>query len=671
VGRTFALPRPHYKPPTARPVVQDQPWSPPLYATLAIIGVGLTLRLIAVWQLDSLPLSRTPQLESAEYLAWARRIAELGFVWPVYPEHAPGYPFFLGGLLAVFNGSLTAVRLVQAVLGALACVLTARVAARTLSPAAFLPAGLLQAAYGPLIYLDAAILPESLLVFLIVWSLDIVTAPRQSARRWLWGGLVLGAACVVRPTALVLIPAYLIVLAIKRERPRRPLRLAGAFTAGAVVVIGAVMIQNAQVSGAPMLQAYGGPNFYLGNRPSGDGVLRARLGGEWDQLQGDASRASTERSGQDAFYFRRAMSEIGDRPLGYLRVLGTKLLWTVQAIELRDTHSFEFFRQASPLLRWLPAFGLIAALAAIGAYAAPRRDAALLIGALIAVTMTVVFLAAGLRYRIPLVPMLVAFAGAGVAVLVEIVRKRDWRALAAPIGLAVAMSVLTHVRSDAASLNVGEEWALTGLSLLQESDLNEAEAAYRIAVELDPESSFAWDGLGLVQQQRGAAQPSIDAHAKAVAINPGNASAWLHLGIVRERTGDLRGALDAYRSAIAITPDRTEIVTALGLGLLAAGSPRDAEPLLQKSDARGDVVATLGLGDLAMQRRDARNALRYAQRAVSLEPSQRAWSLMMQALLVNRQYDQADRALLEAQRAGLPAAEVTRLRGILSAARGK
>jgi hypothetical protein len=44
---------------------------------------------------------------------------------------------------------------------------------------------------------------------------------------------------------------------------------------------------------------------------------------------------------------------------------------------------------------------------------------------------------------------------------------------------------------------------------------------------------------------------------------------------------------------------------------------------------------------------------------------------MMQALLVNRQYDQADRALLEAQRAGLPAAEVTRLRGILSAARGK
>lgn len=664
------MPRPHYKPP-ARPAAEDLPWSPPLGATLAIVTAALTLRLIAVWQLGPLPISRTPHLESAEYLTWARRIAELGFAWPVYPEHAPGYPVFVGGLLAIFNGSLTAVRIVQAVLGAIACVLTARIAARTLSPAAFLPAGLLQAAYGPLIYLDSAILAESLLVFLIVWSLDIVTAAGDHTKRWLGGGVMLGAACIVRPTALVLMPAYLIILAIKRERLKRPVRLAFALAAGTLAVVGAVVIQHSQVSGAPMLQAYGGPNFYVGNRPSGDGALRARLGGEWDQLQGDATRASTERRGQDAYFFRRALSEIGDRPFGYLRLLGTKLLWTVQAIEVRDTHSFEFFRHASPLLRWLPAFGFIAVLAAVGAYAAPRRDATWLVGALIALTTTIVFLAAGLRYRIPLVPMLIAFAGAGVAVLVDIARKRDWRAVAVLVGLAVVISVLTHVRSDAASLNVGEEWAFTGLSLLQESELNEAEAAYRTAVELDPESSFAWDGLGLVLQQRAAAQPSVEAFAKAVAINPANASAWLHLGLVRERMGDRRGALDAFRSAIAITPERTEVVTALGVGLLGAGSPREAEPLLIKSDARGDVVATLGLGDLAMQRRDARNALRYAQRAVALEPSQRSWSLMMQAALVNGQYDQADRALTEAQRAGLPAAEVTRLRGILLQARGK
>ena len=38
-----------------------------------------------------------------------------------------------------------------------------------------------------------------------------------------------------------------------------------------------------------------------------------------------------------------------ERPLAYLRLLGVKLLWTVQAVEMRDTHSYEFFRQASPL----------------------------------------------------------------------------------------------------------------------------------------------------------------------------------------------------------------------------------------------------------------------------------------------------------------------------------
>src|SRR4029453_15942132 len=100
----------------------------------------------------------------------------LGFYWPPFPEHAPGYPFFLAGFLALFDGSLVQIRFCQAVLGAIGCVLTARIAARTLTPAAFVPAGLIQAAYGPLIYLDSAILSESLLVFLLLWSLDLATS---------------------------------------------------------------------------------------------------------------------------------------------------------------------------------------------------------------------------------------------------------------------------------------------------------------------------------------------------------------------------------------------------------------------------------------------------------------------------------------------------------------
>jgi tetratricopeptide (TPR) repeat protein len=275
-----------------------------------------------------------------------------------------------------------------------------------------------------------------------------------------------------------------------------------------------------------------------------------------------------------------------------------------------------------------------------------------------------------MRYRVPLAPVVIAFAGAGAAALIAILRERRWRDLAAPAAAALVMTLLTHARSDAASLNVSEEWTFTGIGLLRESNLEASETALRTAISLDPQSSFAWDGLGLLLQRKGADE-SIDAFAKAVAINPSNATAWVHLGFARERRRDLTGAIAAYRSAIAISPERTETVTALGGALLAAGQVNEAEPLLQKADARGDGVATLALGSLAMQRRDAPAALGYAERAVTLAPSARAWLLLAQASLVNGAFDRAASAVNEAERAGLAAAEVNRLRAILQQVRSR
>ena len=61
-----------------------------------VMATAMGLRLAAINVLGPLPLSRSPQLDSREYLLWAQHLAERGFVWPEYPEHAPGYSFFLG-----------------------------------------------------------------------------------------------------------------------------------------------------------------------------------------------------------------------------------------------------------------------------------------------------------------------------------------------------------------------------------------------------------------------------------------------------------------------------------------------------------------------------------------------------------------------------------------------
>ena len=160
--------------------------------------------------------------------------------------------------------------------------------------------------------------------------------------------------------------------------------------------------------------------------------------------------------------------------------------------------------------------------------------------------VTIVLLVVGTRYRLPLLPALIPLAGAGIAAIVEEVRTRRWRDVAMLAAIAVVVWALAHARTDAASRNLAEEWAMTGLSLLQENRLEEAENAYRRAIAMD-ESSFAWDGLGLVLQRRELRTHAREAFERALQINPQNATAWLHLGLSHELLGNPAAAVDAYR----------------------------------------------------------------------------------------------------------------------------
>ncbi len=532
-------------------------FTPPakFFAPAAIVLTALFLRLVAAFVLGELPISRTPQLDSAAYLSWARALIDDPSFWPAYPEHAPGYPVFMAIVLALTGGSLTAVRVVQAVLGALGCVLTARVAARTLTPKAFLPAGLLQALYAPLIYIDSALVAESLFVFLLIVTLDLATSA-HTRKQWLLCGVVLGLAAVVRPTALVLLPAFAIVLVVRLPRATA-MRFAAGLAAGMPIVVAPIVVQNWRVTGAPMVQAYAGLNVYLGNRPSGNGMAEARPGGEWDALEGEASRAGTDRNAQDRYYLGKTFSEIADEPGQYVRLLASKLAWTLQDQELRDTHSYYFFERALPLLRWLPGFGVVAALAMVGVLLSGGIGRWWLVAYLAAMLLTVLLLVVGTRYRVPLVPALIAFAGAGVAAVIERARSRDWRAVG--IGAAVFIVVLaaSHARAHDASRNLAEEHAFTGLSLLQEGKVEDAETTYRTAIGLD-DSSFAWDGLGLVLLRREMRHDAREAFQRAVYINERNATAWMHLGLAYQFLGNRQGALDSYRMALRITPERAE-----------------------------------------------------------------------------------------------------------------
>jgi len=563
-----------------------------------VFGVALAARAIVAAQVWDLPIVRTPKLDSFEYLSWARRLAAGDFAWPVVSPHGPGYPFFLAALLTIGSGSLRFAIAAQAVLGAATAVMIAMAAREWFGPRAGLFAGLAYAVYGPAVYIDTALLAEGLLLFLLVLALWMLAREPVTTVRAAAAGASLGAAVLVRPTAVLMTAAcaaWLILSACpepsRRVRRRQPRAVAAAgwLVAACVLVMSPVLARNWSVSRSLSIQGYGGINVYIGNSPlhAGRGVFR--LGAGWDALNAEASRAGvSDPVAQDRYYVTKTLREIAQHPAAFVKLLALKTLWLVQAEEVRDSHSYYFFTDQSSMLRVLPRLAVLLPLACIGFLAIARMKPAapggssLLLFYTLAAAAGVVLLVVGMRYRMPLVPALAIAAGAGVSALVDAVSTRRMRELAAYAGVAAVAIVGSHLLSDPRNGNVAEEWAFTGSSLITERNLPEAEAAYRRALALDPESGFAWDGLGLAQYNAGRLRNARQSFMNAIARDSDNGRAIFHLALVDERDKRSAEAISGYRKALELSPDDAEVARQLATALGMAGQSAEARTIMQR-----------------------------------------------------------------------------------------
>src|SRR6185295_2729042 len=82
----------------------------------------------------------------------------------------------------------------------------------------------------------------------------------------------------------------------------------------------------------------------------------------------------------------------------------------------------------------------------------------------------------------------------------------------------------------------------------------EAEAAYRRALELDPARVSALFNLGLLLQQRGELRDALQLYQQAVKAEPRHAWAQYQIGAIYEVQGQESKAIDAYAHAFALDP---------------------------------------------------------------------------------------------------------------------
>lgn len=538
---------------------------------LAVAGVvAAAVRLAHFLAFRRSALAAAPVLDAELYDGWARRIAGGDWLGEGVFYANPLYPYALGVIYRVGGASADLARLVQHAFGVATVVLIAWAARRAFGPGAALAAGLLAALYRPFLLYEDLLLTETLVVFLGAAALAACLGAAAGGWRSLGAGMILGLGLLARPTFLPVA-----ALAWLAAASRRGVVLAAL---GLGLAVAPVTLRNWLVAGEPVLiTAHGGETLYVGNRIGADGsnlqpdFVRSGPLTEHEDFRREAARRLGREVGlaeSSRYWQAQALREIAAAPGGWLQLMARKLGLLLHAYEKGDNEDFETARalvwvEALPL----PGYGLVFALAAVGAVTAARRrkrrPAALLALAALAYAASCLLIFVTARYRLPLAVPLLALAGAGIATLAT--ARPVARRLLPAAGAAALVLAALHRPLPAGARN-DPAIAAVNLGYLRErsGDLDGAAETYRRAIVLRPELPLAHFNLGVLERRRGNLAGAEAALRRALELDPRDADAFDQLAMTREQGGDHAAALALYERAIALDSTQPRYFRDLG-----------------------------------------------------------------------------------------------------------
>jgi tetratricopeptide (TPR) repeat protein len=507
----------------------------------------------------------------------------------------PLYPYFLAIVYRIGGPDLLLVKIIQSILGGLTAGATFLLARECFGVVAGLVAGMLAALYVPFVFYDNSILFPVLATLLNVLMLYFLcrAVRRGQTYAYLAAGLLAGLSAAGNASVLAFMPLAALLLLARRgpaigERTRGVLILA----AGIAVVVLPITIRNYAVGGDFVpLTSNAGINLYIGNnaRSTGAYVKPERLDVYTDPEGRTLAEEDLGRplrpSEVSRWWMGRAADYVRQDPGGFAFNLIRKafLFWSVY--EVPQIEHLPFEKRYSAILRIpSPTFGIICPLAVIGMALSLRRirEAWLpfLFSMVYSATIIAFFVVA--RYRLPVVPVLMAFAGYAVFRAVQASGRRRHRELGQMAAGFVAVFALIHINFFGIDPMSGYAQSYYRLGIIHEDkgQLDAAVANYRKALSMDPEIAAAHVNLGILLSRTGSYDQAKTELLHAVRLKDDYAKAYYNLGLVYAEQAVSDSALKMMDRAIELRPDYELAV--LGKGAIHFEMARfdEAESLL-------------------------------------------------------------------------------------------
>ena len=719
-----------------RPKVRTLPTLAGVFAT------ALCVRVLHVAALRGSPFFDFMLGDADTYDAWGLNLAAGDWLGQEVFYQAPLYPYFLGVVYATFGHDYMAVRLVQAVLGAGACALLARAGWILFGRSAGIASGLLLAFYAPAIFFDGMVQKSVLDLFFLCLALRLIAGllARDDfgpARTWFGCGLAMGALILTRENALVL-AAILVAWPFFRSasvrsasvrsasvrsrqgrgEPRRTQALCAslALVAGLACALLPVAVRNQIVGGEfHLTTSQLGTNLYIGNNPAANGsYMPLRPGrGSAKYEREDAIALAEQATGRaltpsevSSYWSGRAIDFATSHPADWLRLMTRKvalLFDAVEAVDSEDQYTVAAWSWPLRATGRFDHFGIIVPLAVLGIFATwgDRRRLAVLYVLMGSYAASVLLFYVFARYRYPLIPFLVLFAGVGLTGALNFMRTATY-----PVRAACAASVLsiaifsntgspTSVKMMAAvtHYNLGNAYKVHGdpeaaishylealahnetfpeahhnlsatYASIGRNDL--AEKHYRINLARNPGDALAHNNLANLLAKSERIDAAVRHYRRALALDPRFSEAYYGLGLALANLEEWSDAARHFRRVLALDPDRVGAQRQLGLALRNAGANALAVPhlleALRTEPHSSDLLRTTAwilATHPDAEIRDGELAIELAQRDVQLSRGQqpRGLDVLAAAYAEAGRFEEAqktaDRAIAVAgQRAG-------------------
>ncbi|MDA0709084.1 MAG: tetratricopeptide repeat protein [bacterium] len=538
------------------------------------------------------------------YDDWAQRIAagdwRSGSEVFILP---PLYPYIVGFFYAVFGYAPKAVVAIQALSGCVSAALVCRLGQRHFCLGTGVIGGLLFSVYGPQLFFESMMLGNSGAVLLCLVGMTCLCEwmARMPASNGPVGlaGFVFGLAALMRPNVLSAVPFLMFGLGWMRRGVTPDgfrLKWAGWFLIGLAVPLLVCGLRNGMVTGDwVLITAHGGINFYMGNHEGAPGWFSAPEGmdaqitpqGVQGNLAGPrrVAEKALDRpltaSEVSAFWFRRGWDFWLEHPFRALKLTAHKLRLFLSGYEIPLNYNFYSQRKHSFLLR-IPLADLwfIFPLALVGMAVAARRAGrhALLYLWFAGYAAGVILFHVSSRYRTPVIPVVMVFAGLGVWTLFEWLHSRQWKKLGAVLGILALL--WTGYRFDLSGwlgkTDMGMDAYNLGTSYLWENE-NEKALEFLQEAALYPNGEGARQyNLGLAHARLGHRAEARSAYRKALILDPERMEIYVNLGNIMFREGNFPEAIGMYMDVLKRYPRAHNARANMGWALLSLGRAQEA-----------------------------------------------------------------------------------------------